>query len=292
MPPVGFQNIPRPSTTDDNLVICGNVIWNGPPDHPLGNEEITQGCQPSNPTCNTTQLRSHNTINLVEPQLVNPSAGDYRPVPEGNLFSVATCAIPNFTWADAPASPSVPAGDVSNAVTQDKNGNPRTSSSPPGAYTTFNVEGLAPVYRFWSDTYLHHFYTISEADKSYVIATWPNIWKYEGPVFSAFPSQETGTLPVYRFWSDIYLGHFYTMSESEKNYVIATWPDVWKYEGIAWYAYSSQETGTLPIYRFWSDTFMGHFYTISEADKQYVIDHWPPPLWKYEGPVYYTYPIP
>jgi uncharacterized cupredoxin-like copper-binding protein len=134
MPPEGFRNIPRPSTTDDNLVICGNVIWNGPPDHPLGNEESTQGCRPSNPTCNETQLRSDNTINSVEPQLVNPSAGDYRPVPGGNLFSVATCAIPDFTWADAPASPPVPAGDVSNAVARDRNGNPRTLSSPPGAY--------------------------------------------------------------------------------------------------------------------------------------------------------------
>ena len=134
MPPAGFRNIPRPSTTDNNLVICGNVIWNGPAGWPLGNEESDRGCQPSNTTCNTTQLNSDNTINSVEPQLVNPSTGDYRPVSNGNLFSVATCAIPDFTWADAPASPPVPAGDVSNAVTRDRDGNPRTSSSPPGAY--------------------------------------------------------------------------------------------------------------------------------------------------------------
>ena len=134
MPPAGFRNIPRPSTTDNNLVICGNVIWNGPAGWPLGNEESDRGCRPSNTTCNTTQLNSDNTINSVEPQLVNPSTGDYRPVPNGNLFSVATCAIPDFTWADVPASPPVPAGDVSNAVTRDRDGNPRTSSPPPGAY--------------------------------------------------------------------------------------------------------------------------------------------------------------
>jgi hypothetical protein len=291
MPPVGFQNIPRPSTTDDNLVLCGNVIWNGPPEHPIGNEEITQGCQPSNPTCNTTQLRSDNTINSVEPQLVNPSAGDYRPVPGGNIFSVATCAIPNFTWADAPASPAVPAGDVSNAVTRDRDSNLRTSSSPPGAYTTFNAVALAPVYRFWSDTYLHHFYTISEEEKNYVITIWPETWTYEGPVFYAYPSQVAGTLPVYRFWSDTFLGHFYTISETEKNYVIATWPDTWTYEGPVYYAYPSQVAGTLPLYRFWSNTFLGHFYTISETEKNYVIATWPD-MWTYEGPVYYTYPIP
>jgi hypothetical protein len=146
----------------------------------------------------------------------------------------------------------------------------------------------SPVYRFWSNTYMHHFFTISEADKNYVIATWPDIWTYEGPVFCAFTTQAPGTLPIYRFWSTVYMGHFYTISEADKNYVIATWPDVWTYEGIVWYAYPQQVPGTLPIYRFWSDVYMGHFYTISEADKNLVIANWPD-VWTYEGPVYYAF---
>jgi hypothetical protein len=95
------------------------------------------------------------------------------------------------------------------------------------------------IYRFWSNTFLGHFYTISEEEKDYVIATWPDTWKYEGPAFYAYPSQVNGTLPVYRFWSNTFLGHFYTISEEEKDYVIATWPDTWKYEGPAFYAYPS-----------------------------------------------------
>jgi hypothetical protein len=148
--------------------------------------------------------------------------------------------------------------------------------------------GTSPVYRFWSNTYMHHFYTISETDKNYVIATWPTVWTYEGPVFNAFTSQVDGTLPVYRFWSDTFMGHFYTISEIEKNYVIATWPDTWTYEGPVYYAYPTQVSGTSPVYRFWSNTFMGHFYTISETEKNYVIATWPD-TWTYEGPVFYAY---
>jgi hypothetical protein len=46
------------------------------------------------------------------------------------------------------------------------------------------------------------------------------------------------TYPVYRFWSDKNQGHFYTMSEDEKNYVIAHYPtSTWLYEQIAWNAF-------------------------------------------------------
>jgi hypothetical protein len=40
--------------------------------------------------------------------------------------------------------------------------------------------------------------------------------------------------PIYRFWSDTYHGHFYTISESEKNDIIANDPN-WRYEGITYY---------------------------------------------------------
>ncbi len=101
--PNGFQNSPNPAHSDDNLIIRGNLIWNGPPDQPLGVEEADRGCQPSNPTCNEAQLRSDNAINTLEPQLVNPAGGNFRPTPNGNVFSVTTYPIPDFLWNDAPA---------------------------------------------------------------------------------------------------------------------------------------------------------------------------------------------
>ena len=107
-------------------------------------------------------------------------------------------------------------------------------------------ESRAPIYHFWSGAYGQHFYTISEADKNYVLATWPDIWIYEGPVFYAYPTQVPGTLPVYRFWSAKFGAHFYTISDDEKDYVLATWPDIWTYEGIAYYAPSLAKVPVSP----------------------------------------------
>ncbi|MFZ3137099.1 MAG: fibronectin type III domain-containing protein, partial [Thermodesulfovibrionales bacterium] len=98
---------------------------------------------------------------------------------------------------------------------------------------TFNKAERLPVYRFWSGT--SFFYTINEAEKNYVIATWPDVWHLEGIAYYAYTTQVPGTLPVYRFWDG--RSFFYTINEAEKNYVIATWPDIWHLEGIAYYAF-------------------------------------------------------
>lgn len=130
--PPANSNVAAPARSDVNLQIRGNVIWNGPSNHSLGLGEET-GCQPSNPTCNETQLRADNAINTVQPQLVNAANGDFRPVQNGNLNSVATFNAPAFSWSDAPTMPSVPAGNFSNAVSRDRNNATRTVSGPPGA---------------------------------------------------------------------------------------------------------------------------------------------------------------
>ncbi len=133
--PSGFLNIPDPSLADDDLSIRGNMIWNGPADLPLGIEEPDQGCQPANPACNATQLRADNAINMVLPQLVDPAHGDFHPSAGSNVFTSPTYSIPDFTWADAPLSPEVPAGNLSNAVPVDRDGHTRTLPGPPGAYS-------------------------------------------------------------------------------------------------------------------------------------------------------------
>ena len=108
-----------------------------------------------------------------------------------------------------------------------------------GTITGGTVAALAPVYRFWSDTKQGHFYTISEAEKNNVIATYPSdVWNYEGIAFYANTASTSINSPVYRFWSDTKQGHFYTISEAEKNNVIATYPsDVWNYEWVAFYTF-------------------------------------------------------
>ncbi len=126
--PAGFQNSPNPANADDNLAIRGNLIWNGPADHPLGVEEAAQGCQPANATCHAAQLRADNTINTLQPQL----DGNFRPVAGSNIFSATTYAIPDFTWGAF--TPGVPSGTLTNTVPYDRAGNARLASGPPGAY--------------------------------------------------------------------------------------------------------------------------------------------------------------
>jgi hypothetical protein len=101
-------------------------------------------------------------------------------------------------------------------------------------------EGIcSPVYRFWSDTYKHHFYTISETEKNNILANMPE-WHYEGLVYAANQyAFGYASSPLYRFWSDKYKAHFYTISESEKNNIISTMPE-WRYEGIAYYVISEE----------------------------------------------------
>ncbi len=132
--PAAFSNIPSPARADDNLRIRGNVIWNGPADLPLGIEDSTAGCQASNPSCFAEQLRADNSINTVEPQLVAPAAGDFRPVVGGNLFAVPVFELPDFAGGDLPASPATPAGNLTNDAPRDFTGAARTAIAPPGAF--------------------------------------------------------------------------------------------------------------------------------------------------------------
>jgi hypothetical protein len=98
-----------------------------------------------------------------------------------------------------------------------------------------------PVYRFWSPTKKAHFFTISSSEKDKLIVSYSSVWSYEGIAWYAYQvgRQPAGTKPVYRFWSGSLGKHFYTVSESEKNKLIANYSSVWKYEGIAWYAWVS-----------------------------------------------------
>lgn len=135
--PAGFRNAPAPAKTDDNLVIAGNLIWNGPADHPLGVGNAGEGCEASNPTCNPAQLAVSNTVNLLLPQLADPEHGDFRPAAGGNVFTATTYLAPSFTWSDAPAAPAVPAGNLANTISMDRAGSRRSAASPPGAYSAF-----------------------------------------------------------------------------------------------------------------------------------------------------------
>jgi hypothetical protein len=95
-----------------------------------------------------------------------------------------------------------------------------------------------PVHRFWSGLFASHFYTIDEAEKDYLLSVYPYIWAYEGVAWYAYPpgQQPPWSKPVFRFWSESRGAHFYTIDENERDRLLNKYPDVWTYEGIAWYA--------------------------------------------------------
>lgn len=127
------SNVPTDARGDTGLIIRGNVIWNGPSSHPLGIEDGS-ACPISHPTCNAALLVTQNSINLIEPQLVNPAGGDFRPVASGNLGNFTVYAIPNFVWNELPSTPSVPAGSTDNTVASTFIGESRSVSNKVGAY--------------------------------------------------------------------------------------------------------------------------------------------------------------
>lgn len=137
--PQAGSNAPSPALADDDLRFRGNVIWNGPPTHPLGVGGSGTGCAPSNLSCNPFGVQTDNAFNTIQPAFTNLPANDFRPASGSALFTMPSFAPPDFTWTDAPGSPSSPGGTASNAVTVDRDGLPRSATDPPGAYRSSTV---------------------------------------------------------------------------------------------------------------------------------------------------------
>lgn len=89
------------------------------------------------------------------------------------------------------------------------------------------------------------------------------------------PTQPAPTAPpqpritVYRFYNAKSGTHFYTSSAQERDMVIASWPGVYKYEGIAYTL--NPATNSSPLYRFYNPRLGAHFYTASSAERDQVI---------------------
>ncbi len=146
------------------------------------------------------------------------------------------------------------------------------------------------VYRFWSPSFERHFYTISEAEKESLLTRSQDVWVYEGVAYHAFSEASNPDIrPVYRFWSSLISSHFYTISETEKDWLIAECGYAWTFEGVAFYAYPTDRhpAETRPVYRFWSPTKSTHFYTISEAERSNLQAN-SSNLWVEEGIAWYA----
>lgn len=149
---------------------------------------------------------------------------------------------------------------------------------PPPIQREFNV------FRFYNTQTDTHFYTANEGERDYVMATFGQ-YAYEGNVFDAALMDASG-LDVFRFYNNETGTHFYTASEAERDYLMSTF-DEYSYEGAVYGAYADSEGGQhTPLYRLYNQETQTHFYTVNEAERDFVINTYS--QYQYEGIAYYV----
>jgi hypothetical protein len=209
--------------------------------------------------------------------------GTARPIPAPTQRPTLTCP----TYSGAEASPVTftwepvtdpAATDIYLGVT-DANGL-YIASQVYDVPTTMSDPCSLPEGRYDIELTLESFYPVTNADGI------PFDLLKTSSVLQPF---EVTCCTVYRFWSPLTGGHFYTAREGEKDKLVREYADVWLFEGPAFYAWTSAYyPGLAPVYRFWSDVSSSHFYTISEAEKDRLLDD--PEAWTYEGVAFHAYP--
>jgi hypothetical protein len=88
------SNLPATVVANTGLVSADNVIWNGPPDHPLGIEQPALAAQVAAP----------NVFNVRRPVLADPARGDYRVVTGGPATAPPRPALAVVLQVVAPAA--------------------------------------------------------------------------------------------------------------------------------------------------------------------------------------------
>ncbi|MDM8544775.1 hypothetical protein QUF90_27205 [Desulfococcaceae bacterium HSG9] len=157
---------------------------------------------------------------------------------------------------------------------------------------------IYPVYRFYSPGLLKHFLTTDENEKESLLANAADVWQLENSPYSVFLPQQYNAatqeqkktlIAVHRFYNAALQTHHYTGDANEAAYLTAEAVDVWEAEGPVFYVPVGNPEGTIPVYRFYSDTLKVHLYTIDENEKQELIDT-AGDIWNFEGVAYYAYP--
>lgn len=103
-----------------------------------------------------------------------------------------------------------------------------------------------------------------------------------------FPALES-TAGVHRLWSPVHKGHVYTIDESEKSQLLDDPEGAWQYEGVVYYAFADDVgLGLQPVHRFYCESLNSHFYTMSESEKNKLIDSYAH-VWTYQGVAFYVF---
>ncbi|MDR0837365.1 MAG: hypothetical protein LBM94_04005 [Propionibacteriaceae bacterium] len=190
-----------------------------------------------------------------------------------DAFAAGTEVELLYTYAGADADSSV-IGALPSAAINEK-----------GAYAvpllrTLKIVQSVPLYRFYNSATNAHFYTADEAEKNYVLATWPQ-FSLEGIAARVIPGQSTtdpNQVVPQRFYLPGLGVHFYTADTSEVAWVKANLTATHSHEGFSYVAFQRTPDesgcvvpGTIPFYRFQNHNNGTHFYTADEDEKTGVI---------------------
>lgn len=143
----------------------------------------------------------------------------------------------------------------------------------------------APVHRFYNYRQGVHFYTIDQAEATNVNDNLWHTFRYEGVGFDADANYVSPKIPVHRFYNYVQGVHFFTANQTEATYVNDHLGYLYRYEGIAFYAYQPSVGYGTAVYRFYNLKTGVHFYTANFAESQGLLAL-PPGLFRFEGMVF------
>lgn len=151
---------------------------------------------------------------------------------------------------------------------------------PAGDYTiTF---GIWPKYRDGGYQYQPEYYNNA---RDFVDAAPVTVGS--GEVTGINAKLEWFPQPVFRFYNFTNNTHFLTPSVEEALMVLETWPDVFRYEEVAYY--TNPGNNSHPLYRFYNKNSASHFYTPDVSEAQYVMANYSH-VYRFEGLTYSVNP--
>ena len=140
-----------------------------------------------------------------------------------------------------------------------------------GGGFNYGVTDRIPVYCFYSAFKRDYFWTAFEDEMNQLLVRFnsgTDDYQYQGISGYAEQNPSEHNVPVYRFWNNKTLDHFYTISETEKDQLQKDYnsgKDNYAFEGIAWYV---PQTSNIPVYRFFDVSNYNHFYISDEQVKE------------------------
>lgn len=94
---------------------------------------------------------------------------------------------------------------------------------------------LYPVHRFQNKLNGSYLYTIYDTERADIVANYAATFAYEGVAWYAQQTPGTGWSPLYRFRNKTNGTYLFSAYESEKDAIVANYPDVFALEGIGYY---------------------------------------------------------